>query len=80
MTSDKELKKNAREFKGISDYEYYIQRGTYCYTTGSFSNVKDAVNLQKSVRETGFKDAFIVAFYNGERITLQRAKELVSGK
>ncbi len=80
MTSDKELKKNAREFKGISDYEYYLQRGTYCYTTGSFSNVKDAVNLQKSVRETGFKDAFIVAFYNGERITLQRAKELVSGK
>lgn len=76
MTSGKELKQNAREFKGITDYEYYLQNTTYCYTTGSFATAREAANYQKEVRDKGFKDAFVVAFYNGERISLQKAKEM----
>ena len=76
LSSDKELKANARELKGLTDYTYYIQKGVYRYTTGNFQKVNDAVNYQKKVREMGFKDAFIVAFNNGERISLQQAKEL----
>lgn len=77
MTSANALKENAREFKGITDYEYYLQRGTYCYTTGSFATAPEAVKHQKAVRERGFKDAFVVAFLDGERISLQKAKELL---
>ncbi len=77
MTSGNALKENAREFKGITDYEYYLQRGTYCYTTGSFATAQEAVRHQKAVRERGFKDAFVVAFLDGERISLQKAKELL---
>ena len=77
MTSGNALKENAREFKGITDYEYYLQRGTYCYTTGSFATAQEAVRHQKAVREKGFKDAFVVAFLDGERISLQKAKELL---
>ncbi len=77
LSSNKELKEGSREFKGIKDYSYYLQKGVYRYTTGSFKKVKDAVNLQKEVREQGFKDAFVVAFNNGERISLQEAKELL---
>ena len=77
MTSGNALKENAREFKGITDYEYYLQRGTYCYTTGSFATAQEAVKHQKAVRERGFKDAFVVAFLDGERISLQKAKELL---
>ena len=77
MTSGNALKENAREFKGITDYEYYLQRGTYCYTTGSFATAPEAVKHQKAVRERGFKDAFVVAFLDGERISLQKAKELL---
>ena len=76
MTSGKEVKANAREFKGITDYEYYMQKNTYCYTTGSFATAREAANYQKEVREKGFKDAFVVAFLNGERISLQKAKEM----
>ncbi len=77
MTSGNALKENAREFKGITDYEYYLQRGTYCYTTGSFATAQEAVRHQKAVRERGFTDAFVVAFLDGERISLQKAKELL---
>lgn len=77
LSSDKALKEGSREFKGLKDYSFYLQKGVYRYTTGNFKNVKDAVKLQKEVREAGFKDAFIVAFNNGERISLQEAKELL---
>ena len=77
MTSGKELKKNAREFKGITDYDYYLQKGTYCYTTGSFATAREAAHYQKEVRDKGFKDAFVVAFADGERISLQKAKEML---
>jgi len=77
MSSGKELKEGAREFKGITDHEYYLQNGVYRYTTGRFATVREAVEKQKEVRAKGFTDAFVVAFYNGERITLQKAKELL---
>ena len=79
MTSTKELKPNAREFKGIKDYESYRQRNIICYTTGRFATVREASEHQKAVREKGFSDAFVVAFQGSERITMQQAKEL-SGK
>lgn len=77
MTASRELKEGSREFKGITDYGYYIQKGTYCYTTGSFATARQAAQYQKDVREKGFKDAFVVAFLDGERISLQRAKEIL---
>ncbi len=77
LSSDKQLKDGAREFKGLTDYSFYVQKGVYRYTTGNFKKVSEATNLQKKVREMGFKDAFIVAFNNGERISLQQAKELL---
>lgn len=76
MTSSHELKHNAREFKGITDYEFYMQKSTYCYTTGRFPTVREAANYQKAVREKGFSDAFVVAFQGNERISMQKAKEL----
>lgn len=76
MTSSKEVKAGAREFKGVKEYEYYILKKTYCYTTGNLRTVREAVSLQKKVREMGHKDAFVIAFNNGQRISLQQAKEL----
>ena len=77
LSSSKPLKEDAKELKGMKDYECYVQNGVYRYTTGNFKTVKEATNYQKEVRGKGFGDAFIVAFNNGERITLQKAKELL---
>ncbi|MCQ2296953.1 MAG: N-acetylmuramoyl-L-alanine amidase [Bacteroidales bacterium] len=76
LSSDKKLKEGSREFKGLKDYEYYIQNGAYRYTTGSFRNVRDASTYQKEIRALGFSDAFVVAFIGDRRITLQQAKEM----
>ena len=38
--------------------------------------MKDAAEYQKKIREKGFKDAFIVAFVNGEKTTVLRARQL----
>jgi len=77
LSSSKPLKEGAKELKGMTDYEYYMQNGVYRYTTGNLASVREATALQKEVRGKGFADAFIVAFNNGERITLQKAKELL---
>ena len=73
------LKANAREFKGITDYDTYRQKNIICYTTGNFSSAREAAEHQKAIREKGFSDAFVVAFLGNERITMQRAKE-INGK
>ncbi|MBO4599752.1 MAG: N-acetylmuramoyl-L-alanine amidase, partial [Bacteroidales bacterium] len=79
MTSTQRLKANARELKGITDYETYQQRNIICYTTGHFSSAREAAEYQKAVREKGFSDAFVVAFLGDKRITMQEAKE-INGK
>jgi N-acetylmuramoyl-L-alanine amidase len=57
------------EYKGLDDVRYYIQNKTYKYTSGNFSSMDEAVNYQHEVQKKGFKDAFVVAFMNEERIT-----------
>lgn len=56
----------------IGDKEYrtfeYLYKGAYRYTIGNFDATKPAFALQKICRENGYKDAFVVAFKNDERI------------
>ena len=76
LTSEKELKDGAKEFKGITDYQMYKQDGLFRYTLGNESTIAKAKNIQNDLRKKGFKDAFVIAFYNGKRISLQEAREL----
>lgn len=57
----------------ISSYNY---QGMYRYTSGSTSNYNEAVILQNQIRAMGFSDAFIVAFYKGNRISLSEAQKI----
>ena len=34
--------------------------------------------LQKKVKQTSFNDAFVVAFYKGNRVSVKKAKELIA--
>lgn len=76
LTSEKELKDGAKDLKGITDYQIYKQDGLFRYTLGNESTIAKAKNIQNDLRKKGFKDAFVIAFYNGKRISLQEAREL----
>jgi N-acetylmuramoyl-L-alanine amidase len=53
------------------------QAGLYKYQIGSFSGIDDAFSKQSKIRKRGFKDAFVVAYQNGERITIDAARKIV---
>lgn len=44
------------------------------YTAGFFKGINEAVEAKNSIRTIGYSDAFVVAFYNGERISIAEAR------
>ena len=62
-------------FKGVKDVEVYNYKGAYRYTSGRFASKAEAEARQAQVRKLGYKDAFIIAFVNGERVSVKQAEE-----
>ncbi|HMQ77001.1 MAG TPA: hypothetical protein PKE21_07770 [Flavobacteriales bacterium] len=54
--------------------------GLVRYTAGLFTRFASADEAKASVRGRGYRDAFVVAFYNGERISLAEARRLAQGE
>jgi len=73
-TSPRQLPLSDSRFKGLEILSYYKHNGMYKYTSGSFSDIQNASNHQKKVRSAGFLDAFVVAFFENKRISLNDAK------
>lgn len=73
LTSSKPLNKKSSEFKGLDQVDEYISANVYKYMAGSTRSFSEAKEMQKKLREMGFRDAFIVAFENGSRIDLNEA-------
>ncbi|MBI1315351.1 hypothetical protein GC167_00620 [bacterium] len=46
------------------------------YTLGSFRDFAEAERFVESIRKMGIKDAFILAFNDGQRITIEESKQL----
>lgn len=70
---NKDLKKyldNHPNFSGDTDSD-----GTRKYTLGAFTDYWEADRFKKYLREMGVKDAWIVAYKNGERIPIKDALE-----
>jgi len=67
-------------FKGIQPITgEKTAAGLTRYVAGVFKDVKGAQNAQGKIKDLGFKDAFVVAFYNGKRISLSEAEAVLSG-
>lgn len=77
-STSKERPINAPEFRGLKDVGWYFHEGLYKYTVGNESSLEDAARLQAKVHEAGFRDAFVVAFVNEERISPSEAIRLLS--
>lgn len=72
LSSSKKLNANDKSFKGLNPVSYYFDKGLYKYTYGASTNYDEIVRTKRKVNEK-FKDAFIVAFINDERIDTQKA-------
>lgn len=72
MTSSSPLKENDSRFKGLKNTEYYFENGIYKYTFGASSNYNEIKRLRQQVASK-FKDAFIIAFKNGQKINVNQA-------
>ncbi|MDG1477404.1 MAG: SPOR domain-containing protein [Vicingaceae bacterium] len=45
----------------------------YRYEAGNFSNYNDAKKAQKAVVDKGYSDSFVIAYFNGEKISIHEA-------
>jgi N-acetylmuramoyl-L-alanine amidase len=79
-TSSENKPLNSKEFKGMKDVQQYYQNGLYKYVTGNESSPESALTLLGKVHDMGFKDAFLIAFLNGQRISPQEAIKLIKKK
>lgn len=75
-TSTQALAKNSSRFKGLEVFEYQ-DNTLYKYCAGAFPNdLQGAKNYKNELIEKGFEHAFVVAFLNGERISIEKAIKL----
>ncbi len=73
-----EKSKKSKEFKGLEGVGSYFENGLYKYTVGNESNLDDAKKILKHAKEVGFKDAFIIAFVNEQKIGISEALKLIN--
>ncbi len=59
---------------GVKNYE--DEQGRTVYTVGAYSNYDDAAKAKSLVVEQGITDAFIIAFSDGKKISMDEAKQL----
>jgi N-acetylmuramoyl-L-alanine amidase len=72
-----ELGSESPKLAGFKDVKVYRHGGLYKYTVGNEANMEDARRLLVGIREKGIKDAFIVIFKNGERVSQSEADSIM---
>ena len=74
MVADSKLKSNDKRLKGL-DADYYTENGVYKYTYGESEDYNEILKIKKQISDK-FKDAFVIAFLNGEKINTGKAIEM----
>jgi N-acetylmuramoyl-L-alanine amidase len=75
-TSNKAISTKSSHFKGLEIFEYQ-DNTLFKYCAGSFANdLQGAKNYKNELVQMGFANAFVVAFLDGERISIEKALKL----
>lgn len=72
LTSSRSLSKNDKQFKGLKEVNYYKEDGMYKYTYEESSDYNKVLRSKRNIAPL-FKDAFIIAFKNGEKMNINEA-------
>jgi N-acetylmuramoyl-L-alanine amidase len=73
-TSPEKVSLKSARFKGRADVWEYSFNKSWKYTVGRCDKQEDALKLLSELKKAGFDDAFVVAFKNNKRISLQEAQ------
>lgn len=68
LTSNKKLSAGSKLFKGYKPVDYFVEKGIYKYTYGETVSFEEIKKIRRAVVKD-FKDAFIVAFKDGKRVS-----------
>ena len=79
LSSPKKLAKNDTRLQDLEDIYFYNEKNSWKYTCGVFASQKEALNYQNKVRQR-YKDAFVVAFFDGKRVSIVEAQRLKNHK
>jgi len=77
LTSKQVFKNGSSELKGLKEVWMYRSNNYNKYVSGKFKSFDEANAYSKKVRTAGFSDAFVVAFYKGERIPKRKALKML---
>ncbi|MBN2756360.1 MAG: hypothetical protein JXR51_04210, partial [Bacteroidales bacterium] len=76
-SSWKKIPLNSNLFEGLQPVDYYFRDGLYKYTIGNCSNQNECETFRLLAVKHGFEDAFVVAFYQKNRISLEEAEKML---
>ena len=71
--SSRKLELHPRNFKGLSTISYEYDNRVYKYMYGETSDYNESKNLLEEAKAKGYGSAFLIAFKNGEKISIQEA-------
>ena len=71
--SSRKLELHPRNFKGLSTISYEYDNRVYKYMYGETADYNESKNLLEEAKGKGYGSAFLIAFKNGEKISIQEA-------
>lgn len=73
LTSSRKLSSNSKQFKGLTPVDSYEENGIIKYTYGADTNYNKILRLKRNKVDSKFKDAFIIAFKDGQKVNINQA-------
>lgn len=74
--SPKKVDLEPKNFKGLEPITMDSNKKSYIYMYGSTTNYEEAKELLTAAKTKGYASAFLVAFKNGEKVSIQEALKL----
>lgn len=76
---NRRLRAGSQQFKGLTDTDYYEENGLVKYTYGESTQYSEILKKRREILDK-FPQAFIVAFVDGQRIDLIKARRMSQKK